>query len=73
MECTSFTKQYVAKAKTSFNIRLKNHREDAKNQNTPLAFRHFQQQSHNFNSHTKCIIIDKLLNISSSKKIERKC
>ena len=36
-----------------------------------LACRHFQQQGHNFNSHAKYIIIDKLVNASSSKDILR--
>ena len=38
-----------------------------------LARGHFQQQSHNFNSHAKFIIIDKLVNTSSSKEILCKC
>ena len=69
MECTLCSKQNVGKAATAFNIRLNNHRKDTKNQNAILAFRHFQQQDHIFNSHTKFIIMDKLVSTSNSKQI----
>ena len=76
MECTLCNKQYnrkttIGKAETAFNIRLNNHRKDKKNTNIILACRHFQQQGHNFNSHAKFIIIDKLFNTASSKEISR--
>ena len=71
MECTLCNKQYVGKAEAAFNIRLNNHRKDAKNPNQILACRHFQQQGHSFNIHAKFIIIDKLINTSSSKDILR--
>ena len=67
MECTICNKQYVGKTETPFNIRLKNHRRDTKNLNAILACRHFQQQGHKFNSHDKFVIIDKLVNTSSSE------
>ena len=69
MEYTQCNKQYLGKADSTFNIRLNNHRKDIKNLNAILACRHFQQQGHNFNSHAKFIIIDKLVNTSSSKDI----
>ena len=70
IECTLCNKQYVGKAQTAFNIRLNNHRKDTKNPNKILACRHSQQQGHSFNnSHAKFIIIDKLVNTSSSKDI----
>ena len=69
MECTLCNKQYVGKAETVFNIRLNNHRKDTKAPNAILACRHFQRQAHSFNSHVKFIIIDKLVNTSSSKDI----
>ena len=72
MECTLCNKQHVAKAETAFNIRLNNHRKGKKDQNAILSCRHFQQQGHNFNSHAKSIVIDKLVNTSSSKDILRK-
>ena len=71
MECTLCNKQYVGKTETAFNIRLNIHRKDTKDPNAMLACRHFQQQGHNFNSHAKYIIIDKLANASSSKDILR--
>ena len=72
MEWTLYTKQYVAKADTVFNLRLSNHRKDTKDPNAILACRHFQQQGHSFRSHAKFIIIDNLVNTSSSKDILRK-
>ena len=69
MECKLCNKQYVGKAETAFNIRFNNHRKDTKNPNAIPAGRHFQQKSHTFNSHTKSIIIDKLVNTSSPKDI----
>ena len=69
MECALCNKQYVGKAKTAFNIRLNNHKKDIKNPNAILAYRHFQQQGHIFNSDAKFTIIDKLVNTSSSKEI----
>ena len=71
MEYTLYKKQYVGKAGTAFNIRLNNHRKDNKSPNAILACRNFQQQGHNFNSHAKFIIIDKLANTSSSKDVLR--
>ena len=71
MECTLCNKKCVGKAETAFNIRLNNHRKDTKNSNAILACRHFKQQGHKFNSHVKFIIIDKLVNTSSSKDILR--
>ena len=71
MECTPCNKQYVGKAETSFNIRLSKRRKDTKDPNAIVACRHFQKQGHNFNSHSKFIIIDKLANTFSSKDILR--
>ena len=69
MECALCNKQYVGKAETAFNIRLNNHRKDTENPNAILACRPFQQHGHNFNSHAKFIIIDKLIKTSSSEGI----
>ena len=71
MECTLCNKQYIGKVDTAFHIRLNSHGKDTKDPNAILACRHFQQQGHNFNSHAKFIIIDKLVNTSSSKDILR--
>ena len=70
--CTLCNGQYVGKAEMAFNIRLNNHRKDTKNLNTILVCRNFQQQGHNFNSPAKYIVIEKLVNTSSSNDILRK-
>ena len=71
MECILCDEQYLGRADTAFNIRSNNHRKDTKDLNVILACRHLQEQGHNFNSHAKFIIIDTLVNISSSKDILR--
>ena len=53
-EPTLCSKKYIGKAETVL--------ADTKNPNVILACKHFQQQGHNFNSHAKFIIIDKLVN-----------
>ena len=60
--------QYVGKAETAFNLRLKNHREDTKKPNSILACKYFQEKGHNFNKHAKFIIISKLVNLHGSKE-----
>ena len=71
MECTLCKMQYVRKAETALNLRLNNHRKDTKKPNSILACKHFQEQEHNFNKHAKFIIIDKLVNLHSSKEALR--
>ena len=71
MECTLCKNEYVGKAENPFDVILKNHRKDTKDPYAILARRHFQQQSRNSNSHAKFIIIDELVNTSSSKDILR--
>ena len=63
--------QYVRKAETAFNLRLIIHRKDTKKPNSVLACKHFQEQGHNFNKHTKLIIIDKLVNLHGFKEALR--
>ena len=63
--------QYVGKAETAFNLRLNNHRKDTKKPNSILTCKHFQEQGHNFSKHAKFIIIDKLVNLHSSKEALR--
>ena len=67
IERTLCNKQYVGKAETPFNIRLNNYRKDTKDPNAILACKYFRQQGHSFNSHAELIILDKLVNTSSSK------
>ena len=67
MECILCKMQYVGKVETAFNLRLNNCRKDTKKPNYILACKHFQEEGHNFNKHAKFIIIDKLVNLHSSK------
>ena len=63
-------KQNTQVLQTAFNfIRLNNHKKDTKDSDAILACRHFKQQCHNFNYHAIFIIIDQLVNTSSSKDI----
>ena len=71
MECMLCKMQYVGKADTGFNLRLNNHKKDTKNPNAILACKHFQEKIHNFNKHTKFIIIVKLVNLHGSKEALR--
>ena len=71
MECILCKRLCVEKAETTFNIRLNNHRKDTKKPNSILACKHFQENGHNFNKHAKFIIIDKLVNLHSSKEALR--
>ena len=71
MECILCKMQYVRKAETAFNLRLNNHSKDTKKSNSILACKHFQEQGHNFNKYAKFIIIDKLVNLKSSKEALR--
>ena len=64
--------QYVRKTDTAFNLRLNNHRKDARKPNSYLAFTHFQVKGHNFNKHAKFIIIDKMVNLHGSKEALQK-
>ena len=68
MECILCKIQHVGKAETTFNLRLNNHTKDTKKPNSILAFKHFQQQGHDFNKHAKFIIIDKLISLQGSKE-----
>ena len=57
--------QKFRKGRDPFNIRLKNYRNDVKNPHlrTILGCKHFQEKkNHNFNTHVKFIIIDRLTN-----------
>ena len=63
--------QYNGKAETAFDLRLNNHRKDTKKPNSILACNNFQKQGHNFNKHTKFIIVKKLVNLHGSKETLR--
>ena len=64
----------VKRAKNTFTIGNCSKIPKSKNTENPnaiLACRHVQQQGHNFNNHSKFIIIDELANTSSSKETLR--
>ena len=63
--------QYVRKVETAFNLRLNNSRKNIKKPNSILAYKQFLGQGHNFNKHSKFIIIDKLANLHNSKEALR--
>ena len=71
LECILCKIQYVGKAETALNLRINNHRKDTKKPNYILACKYFQKQGHDFNKHTKFIIIDKLINLHNSKETLR--
>ena len=52
--------KYVGKGETPFNIRLKNHRKDAKSQASILACKHFNEQNHNFQQHAEFTLIEQI-------------
>ena len=60
MECTKCKLQYVGKAKTELNLRIKNHLKDVLKLNAIPADRHFAKRDHYFNTYSKLIIIEQL-------------
>ena len=62
MECVSCRVQYVGKAETAFNIRLKNHRKDVNNPKSIPADLHFRKPEHSLNLHAKFTLIEQLSN-----------
>ena len=71
MESTICNLQYVGKKKTSFNIRLINHRKDVKDPKATLADKHFQKSGHRFNEYAIFTIIDRLTNTNVDYEILR--
>ena len=68
IECIVCNEQYVGKAETNFDIRLNDHGKDMKIVNSIMDCKYFQQESHNFNQHTKCVFIDQVTKTSKSKE-----
>ena len=66
LECYIRNIQFVGKAGTTFNIRLNNHKKDAKNRNAMPACKHFNRHYHDFNNLGKIIIIEQLRNIRTT-------
>ena len=71
MESTICNLQYVGKKKTSFNIRLINHRKDVKDPKATLADKHFQKSGQRFNEYAIFTIIDRLTNTNVDYEILR--
>ena len=57
MGCRLCNMKYVGKTKTTFNIRLNNHRNYIKNSRAILPCRNFQQHSYDFDKHAKFLSI----------------
>ena len=63
LQCQICLLQYIGKSETPFNIRLNNHRKDAKDtksKNNILACKHFQEPNHEFQRHAKFTLIEKI-------------
>ena len=63
LQCQVCLLQYIGKSETPFNLRLNNHRKDAKDttsKNNILACKHFQQPNHDFQRHAKFTLIEKI-------------
>ena len=62
LQCTICHIQYVGKSETAFNIRLNNHRNNARNpkDDTIPACKHFHGNGHDFNKHAKFTIIEQI-------------
>ena len=60
VQCRFCQLQYVGKCKTSFDIRLNNHRKDSKNKNPILSCKHFQNSNHNFQRDAKFTLIKQI-------------
>ena len=72
MECTKYRIQYIGKSETPFNLRLNNHRKDAKNprRETIPACKHYVYGAHDFNKHAQFTLVDQIK--AQNKTIERK-
>ena len=68
MECNLCKIQYVGKAETAFNVRLNNHRKDAKNAKSIPADSHFRKPGHDFTKHAKFTLIEQLSNTENKSK-----
>ena len=68
MECALCKDQYVAKAETTFNTRLNNHRKNVNNPKYIPADQHFRKPGYSFNLHAKFTLIEQLSNIHRTDK-----
>ena len=58
LHCSICQLQYVGKSETPFNIRLNNYRKDHKSKASILAYKHFNEQNHNFQQHAEFTLIE---------------
>ena len=71
LQCQICLIQYVGKSETTFNLRLNNHRKDArdrKSKNIILACKHFQDPNHDFQRDAKFTLIEKITKNCMSKE-----
>ena len=68
MDCSKCHKQYAGKAQTAFNLRLNNHRKDARRTVAIRADRHFNCPNHDFNRDAKFTVIEELKNTDTFDK-----
>ena len=69
MECELFLgKQYVGKYETILKIRIYTHRSDVWRTNGPPCDKHFQLDTHNFNTRARFTIIEKIEKLPFKKK-----
>ena len=68
MECTLCKLQYVGKSERPFNIRINNHRKDITKHDAIPVCKHFNNPSHNFNTHAKFTIIEQLRTLNETKE-----
>ena len=60
LQCRICHFQYVGKSETPFNIRLSDHRKDAKSQALILVCKYFNKQNHNFQKHAEFTLIEQI-------------
>ena len=63
--------QYVDKNEKPCNIKLNNHRKDAKDPKTKLADKHFEKKWYKFNEHARFTIIGRLTSTNLGREIPR--
>ena len=71
MECKLCNKQYVGKSEWQLNRRINLHRNDVWRTEGPPCDKHFQKKNHEFNTHAKFTVIEKLEHVPTDKKKTR--
>ena len=72
LECKRCHIQYVGKAKTNFNLRLKNDRKDVYKADAIPLSRHFAMKDHIFNKRASFITIEQIRKSALSREIKKK-